>query len=377
MGLPSTVIAWTPWSSLGVAPSTMRGPVAGSSTNACLCAALVISSTCTLAYAVMTKKKYGTLQLHPMSLLQALLQSIIDSIVGLVTALFCCCMSEDQLHSKRYRVLLLGLDNAGKTALCHLLSQGWPSRNPRPQHHVFHHEFHADHCSLDLIDPSGDWRRCLALWEELIRSGPDAIVFVVDAADGARLTEARDALHWVLSHPKVKGLPVLVLGNKVDQYRALETWDLTCRLGLAGLTNDQREMLLGPSRSVPRRRLPMSLRRRISDFHPDEAGSEPHGGPLVVRMCSVAKRWSTDEGLRWLALAAADGSTSMQQKSSQKLLSQRTDGLHCSRGWTSAGSRTERRAPEASRWLSVFIRNLRGYSVLNRQALVLPLFHHA
>lgn len=357
--------------------------------TACLCAALLISSCCTLVYAILFKKKrrkHGTtLQLHllsfPLVALQNIrvslvaLQNIVAWVAALFTTLLACCISEDQLRSKRYRVLLLGLDNAGKTALCHFLSQGWPSRNPRPQHHVFHHEFHAERCSLDLIDPSGDWRRCLPLWEELIRSGPDAIAFVVDAADGARLTEARDALHWVLSHSKVKGLPVLVLGNKVDQCRALETWDLTCRLGLAGLTNDQREMLLGPARSLPRRSLPVSLRRRISDFHPDEAGSEPHGGPLVVRMCSVAKRWSADEGLRWLAHAAADWSASKQRKSIQKARPRRNTGLHPCRSWTCWAPRTERRAPTRSRWLSVLVRSLRGCSALNRQAMVLPLFH--
>lgn len=203
----------------------------------------------------------------------------------------------------RHRVLLLGLDNAGKTALCHLLSRNCSSWQPRPEHHVLHHRLDLGDCVLDFVDPSGNWQRCSVLWEQLLHSRPDAVAFVVDAADGAKLAKARSALHWALRHPAVQGLPVLVLGNKVDLRQALGSWDLACRLGLSGLSKEQRESLMGSvrARTSGTGGMPLELRRRIASFHPDEADSPPHGGPLAVHMCSVARQWFAHASIRWLA----------------------------------------------------------------------------
>jgi ADP-ribosylation factor-like protein 8 len=45
--------------------------------------------------------------------------------------------------------------------------------------------------------------------------------FVIDAADHARLGEAKDELHALLKRPQLVDIPVLVLGNKNDLEGAL------------------------------------------------------------------------------------------------------------------------------------------------------------
>jgi len=242
----------------------------------------------------------------------------------------------------RHRVLLLGLDNAGKTSLCQQLAgtrHGWPSRHPRPQHHVLHQEIRLASHELDLVDPCGDWHRCLDLWEELVRSGPEGIIFVVDAADQQRLGDAHAALHWVLRHPDVHGLPILLLGNKVDLPTALGTWDLKRRLGLAGLSHSQRKEFLAPHTTGPtfltspvasrtsgmaashRQSLPSELRRRIASFHPDEASSEPHSGTFSVQMCSLFKENVSDAVFRWLSGVVAHENLANQCTGGKKLWS--------------------------------------------------------
>jgi len=47
--------------------------------------------------------------------------------------------------------------------------------------------------------------------------------------------------------------------------------------------------------------MPFELRHRIASFHPDLAGSSPHGGPLALRMCTLKTGASTHDGLRWLS----------------------------------------------------------------------------
>ena len=42
------------------------------------------------------------------------------------------------------------------------------------------------------------------------------IIFVVDAADASRFDEARQELHKLLSEPRLRGVPLLVLENKMD-----------------------------------------------------------------------------------------------------------------------------------------------------------------
>jgi hypothetical protein len=42
------------------------------------------------------------------------------------------------------------------------------------------------------------------------------IIFVVDAADASRFDEARQELHKLLSEPRLRGVPLLVLANKMD-----------------------------------------------------------------------------------------------------------------------------------------------------------------
>ena len=105
----------------------------------------------------------------------------------------------------RLRVLLLGLDGAGKSDLCRALPGSGLGRlagRPRPDHHVLHHEFALDGLALDLVDPCyaaagspeggprGIRRAGLMLWDELLRSQPDAVVFLVDAADRERLADS-------------------------------------------------------------------------------------------------------------------------------------------------------------------------------------------
>jgi ADP-ribosylation factor-like protein 8 len=51
--------------------------------------------------------------------------------------------------------------------------------------------------------------------------------YVVDAADYDNLSVSRRELHDLLSKPSLNGIPLLVLGNKIDKKEALSKEDLT------------------------------------------------------------------------------------------------------------------------------------------------------
>jgi ADP-ribosylation factor-like protein 8 len=74
------------------------------------------------------------------------------------------------------------------------------------------------------------------MWERYCR-GVTAIVFVVDAADRDGVPISRTELHDLLTKPSLSGIPLLVLGNKVDKSEALSKQALVDQLGLDTITD--------------------------------------------------------------------------------------------------------------------------------------------
>ncbi|CAH2057527.1 unnamed protein product, partial [Iphiclides podalirius] len=123
-------------------------------------------------------------------------------------------------------VLLLGLDNSGKSSLLQALR----AANPTPPSEQ--DLFTGGGVTFRACDAPGA-ARMRALWERHF-SRADAIVFVVDAADHLRLVVAREELQLALAHPALRPrrLPLLVLANKSDSPHALSAAHVAAALGL-------------------------------------------------------------------------------------------------------------------------------------------------
>ena len=66
----------------------------------------------------------------------------------------------------------------------------------------------------------------LPLWRHYYE-GTDAVVFVVDSTDRERMEETRDKLEIILSDEMMLKKPLLVLSNKVDLPKSLNTTEMT------------------------------------------------------------------------------------------------------------------------------------------------------
>jgi len=90
------------------------------------------------------------------------------------------------------KVVLLGLDNAGKTTLLYRLKNN-RLISPEPTERVNEETIEIGNCSLTAIDIGG---HLLArkLWEQYYMS-VQCIVFVVDSSDKSRFEEARVELN--------------------------------------------------------------------------------------------------------------------------------------------------------------------------------------
>ncbi|KAJ8710939.1 hypothetical protein PYW08_009454 [Mythimna loreyi] len=138
-------------------------------------------------------------------------------------------------------VLVLGLDNSGKSTLLHALRPA-DARAPAPHHAAptvgqQQEHFTSGGVSFSAWDVSGAPRH-RALWERHYRRA-HAVIFVVDSADHLRLVVAREELELLLAHPDMFGrrVPLLVFANKHDAPHALAPMQVAAALGLERITD--------------------------------------------------------------------------------------------------------------------------------------------
>ncbi|KAK9284713.1 hypothetical protein L1049_023889 [Liquidambar formosana] len=84
--------------------------------------------------------------------------------------------------------------------------------------------------TIKLWDLGGQ-PRFRSMWERYCRA-VSAIVYVVDAADPDNLSISKSELHDLLSKPSLNGIPLLVLGNKIDMPGALSKQALTDQIAM-------------------------------------------------------------------------------------------------------------------------------------------------
>lgn len=122
---------------------------------------------------------------------------------------------------EEYSVLLLGLDNAGKTTFLEEAKQEYiphyhklpPTRvMPTVGQNVATLKVHKVYLKFWDVGGQDTLRE---LWEEYYDKA-HAIVFVIDSNDKARLVECADALRKVVTNDAVEGVPILMLANKQD-----------------------------------------------------------------------------------------------------------------------------------------------------------------
>lgn len=134
--------------------------------------------------------------------------------------------------NKDARLLMLGLDAAGKTTILYKLKLGEVvSTIPTLGFNVEVVQYR--NISFTVWDVGGQ-DRIRALWRHYFQ-GTQGLVFVVDSNDPQRFGEARHELHRLLQEPELRDADVLVFANKQDLPHAVPAAKLAEHLGLNGI----------------------------------------------------------------------------------------------------------------------------------------------
>mmetsp|Transcript_34152 Transcript_34152/g.72908 ORF Transcript_34152/g.72908 Transcript_34152/m.72908 type:complete len:186 (-) Transcript_34152:73-630(-) len=132
------------------------------------------------------------------------------------------------------RLLVLGLDNSGKTTILKKLSDEDVSQIMPTQGFNIKSLMH-DGFKLNVWDIGGQ-KSIRPYWRNYFDQ-TDALIYVVDSADRVRMEETGVELRQLLDEEKLANVPLLIMANKQDLMNALSPSEVTDELGL----NDIRE----------------------------------------------------------------------------------------------------------------------------------------
>jgi len=173
------------------------------------------------------------------------------------------------LGNKSGKIVFLGLDNAGKTTLLHLLrddrvAQHMPTQKPTME------ELTLGNIRFRAYDLGGH-EIARRLWGEY-SAEVSAVVFMIDAASRERFEESKIELDELLQLEDLKETPFLILDNKIDIPGCASEEDIRASLGIVQTWGKH----IGGQRI-------------------------PGVRPIEVFPCSVVKRMGVKEGFNWVA----------------------------------------------------------------------------
>jgi ADP-ribosylation factor protein 1 len=136
---------------------------------------------------------------------------------------------------KEARILMVGLDAAGKTSILYKLKLD-ENVNTIPTIGFNVETVQYKRIKFTMWDVGGQ-HAIRRLWRHYY-NGTNAVIFVVDSNDTQRVGEARDELKNMMNDDLLRDAKLLVFANKMDLPRAMKPSEMSEALGLNSFRKD-------------------------------------------------------------------------------------------------------------------------------------------
>lgn len=134
------------------------------------------------------------------------------------------------------RILLLGLDNAGKTTILkQLASEDITQITPTQGFNI--KSVQSAGFKLNVWDIGGQ-RKIRPYWKNYFEN-TDVLIYVIDSADRKRFEETGVELGELLDEEKLTGVPVLIFANKQDLFNSAPASEIAEGLNLHSIRDRQ------------------------------------------------------------------------------------------------------------------------------------------
>lgn len=141
------------------------------------------------------------------------------------------------------RILILGLDNAGKTTIVKTL-KGEDVHTISPTLGFEINTLEFGKYKLNLWDVGGQ-QTIRAYWRNYFEQ-TDGIIWVIDSADVLRMDDCRQELQQLLMEERLAGASLLILANKQDIEGALTSREIVTNLSLNSVVGRKRHWKVFP-----------------------------------------------------------------------------------------------------------------------------------
>ncbi|KAG0750388.1 hypothetical protein G6F37_007264 [Rhizopus arrhizus] len=131
---------------------------------------------------------------------------------------------------KEVRILILGLDGAGKTTILYRL-QNFVAIGFNVETVTY------KNIKFQVWDLGG--QTSIRPYWRCYYSNTDAVIYVVDSVDKDRMQTSKEELHAMLEEEELRDAALLVFANKQDMEGALSVAEVADALGLSTLKNRQ------------------------------------------------------------------------------------------------------------------------------------------
>ncbi|XP_077000962.1 ADP-ribosylation factor-like protein 13A [Tamandua tetradactyla] len=136
-------------------------------------------------------------------------------------------------------LIIIGLDNSGKTVLVEAFQRLLPSRMDNCMKSKLT-TLLLDEYEVSIYDLNGDLKS-REIWPNYYAQA-HGLIFVLDSSDVGRMQEVKSILTCLLSDQRVSGKPILLLANKQDKKDALLPCDIIEYLLLEKLVNENKSL---------------------------------------------------------------------------------------------------------------------------------------